>query len=519
MEKSINKDDLCDFFIELLEKCIGIYPKDHLRAYNFCKDLCLYVAEDRIFREIERKKPNMIKDNPICYFLELLIRKDSDTYPAVYKTINLIKANFLFGAAYHDKGQDNKLYINCPDKNLIPNNFCKCINRFLSKSTDIDSSCKNCPIYKIYKSLREMWDSYELVKENTAKRYNIYVLDTENPNTSTIDDAYNSIMDYESKEHLYYKSPYKTMDQISKFNEIFEYTNTPNEQMAYVKWYSGHLASWPYLIDLYKKKSDHYKQGSFSTFIKNNEEYIWRSEMAAVAICLKLIEKGDHKWTNPNLPYNAAIDRLVSSLYMHHKYHSYYYLPLQYDTIINECNKILTIPADINAKLGLYIEMWNFSCCLGQYGNADMYADKIENLFKTKSLTTQAENTLKIRYLIYKYFNNQLNYVETIKQIIACAKALRKANQYNDTVKYMTGFFKSTIISSYEWDNIASALLGLDGYNERTVDSEQQTTNVFPENPPSAYSRIYCDCYPDFYLYLNGYQSFYSFSFNDNNVR
>ena len=52
-----------------------------------------------------------------------------------------------------------------------------------------------------------MWDSYELVKENTAKRYNIYVLDTENPNTSTIDDAYNSIMDYESKEHLYYKSP------------------------------------------------------------------------------------------------------------------------------------------------------------------------------------------------------------------------------------------------------------------------------------------------------------------------
>ena len=237
MEKSINKDDLCDFFIELLEKCIGIYPKDHLRAYNFCKDLCLYVAEDRIFREIERKKPNMIKDNPICYFLELLIRKDSDTYPAVYKTINLIKANFLFGAAYHDKGQDNNLYINCPDKNLIPNNFCKCINRFLSKSTDIDSSCK------IYKSLREMWDSYELVKENTAKRYNIYVLDTENPNTSTIDDAYNSIMDYESKEHLYYKSPYKTMDQISKFNEIFEYTNTPNEQMAYVKWYSGHLAS------------------------------------------------------------------------------------------------------------------------------------------------------------------------------------------------------------------------------------------------------------------------------------
>ena len=51
----------------------------------------------------------MIKDNPICYFLELLIRKDSDTYPAVYKTINLIKANFLFGAAYHDKGQDNNL--------------------------------------------------------------------------------------------------------------------------------------------------------------------------------------------------------------------------------------------------------------------------------------------------------------------------------------------------------------------------------------------------------------------------
>lgn len=470
MEKSINKDDLCDFFIELLKKCIGINPKDHLRAYDFCKDLCLYVAEDRIFREIERKKPKKIK-TPICYFLELLIRKDSDTYPAVYKTINLIKANFLFGAAYHDKEQDNNLYINCPDKNLIPNNFCKCINRFSSESKGIDSSCKNCPIYKIYKSLREMWDSYELVKENTAKRYNIYVLDTENPDTSPIDDAYNSIMDYESKEHIYYKSPYKTMDQISKFNEIFEYINTPNEQMAYVKWYSGHLASWPYLIDLYKKKSDHYKQGSFSTFIKNNEEYIWRSEMAAVAICLKLIEKGDHKWTNPHLPYNAAIDRLVSSLYMHHKYHSYYYLPLQYDTIINECNKILTIPADINAKLGLYIEMWNFSCCLGQYGNADMYADKIENLFKTKSLTTQAENTLKIRYLIYKYFNNQLNYVETIKQIIACAKALRKANQYNDTVKYMTGFFKSTIISSYEWDNIASALLGLDGYDERTVDS------------------------------------------------
>lgn len=480
MEKSINKDDLCDFFIELLKKCIGINPNDHLRAYDFCKDLCLYVAEDRIFREIERKKPKKIK-TPICYFLELLIRKDSDTYPAVYKTINLIKANFLFGAAYHDKEQDNNLYINCPDKNLIPNNFCKCINRFSSESKGIDSSCKNCPIYKIYKSLREMWDSYELVKENTAKRYNIYVLDTENPDTSPIDDAYNSIMDYESKEHIYYKSPYKTMDQISKFNEIFEYINTPNEQMAYVKWYSGHLASWPYLIDLYKKKSDHYKQGSFSTFIKNNEEYIWRSEMAAVAICLKLIEKGDHKWTNPHLPYNAAIDRLVSSLYMHHKYHSYYYLPSQYDTIINECNKILTIPADINAKLGLYIEMWNFSCCLGQYGNADMYADKIENLFKTKSLTTQAENTLKIRYLIYKYFNNQLNYVETIKQIIACAKALRKANQYNDTVKYMTGFFKSTIISSYEWDNIASALLGLDGYDERTVDSEQQTTNVFPE--------------------------------------
>lgn len=84
MEKSINKDDLCDFFIELLKKCIGINPNDHLRAYDFCKDLCLYVAEDRIFREIERKKPKKIK-TPICYFLELLIRKDSDTYPAVYK--------------------------------------------------------------------------------------------------------------------------------------------------------------------------------------------------------------------------------------------------------------------------------------------------------------------------------------------------------------------------------------------------------------------------------------------------
>ena len=38
-----------------------------------------------------------------------------------------------------------------------------------------------------------------LLKKTLLKRYNIYVLDTENPDTSPIDDAYNSIMDYESK--------------------------------------------------------------------------------------------------------------------------------------------------------------------------------------------------------------------------------------------------------------------------------------------------------------------------------
>lgn len=69
MEKSINKDDLRDFFIELLEKCIGINPKDHLRAYNFCKDLYLYEAEDRTFRDIARKKAENITNRTICKLL------------------------------------------------------------------------------------------------------------------------------------------------------------------------------------------------------------------------------------------------------------------------------------------------------------------------------------------------------------------------------------------------------------------------------------------------------------------
>ena len=36
--------------------------------------------------------------------------------------------------------------------------------------------------------------------------------------------------------------------------------------------------------------------------------------------------------------------------------------------------------------MGLYIEMWNFSYCIGRYENAQEYANEIENLFKKSKI-------------------------------------------------------------------------------------------------------------------------------------
>ena len=119
--------------------------------------------------------------------------------------------------------------------------------------------------------------------------------------------------------------------------------------------------------------------------------------------------------------------------------------------------------------------MWNFSYCIGRYENAQEYANEIENLFKTGKLLDSDTYIFKIRYLTYKYFNRELEYLDVVKAVSKYAKLLRKSGYYNDTVDMVTTALQYKASTYSQNDGIT--MVALAGY-------EQNETQNIPNIPP-----------------------------------
>lgn len=468
-QKYETKTELRELLSNLLKNCLEISAWDSL-SYNrrFSTSPC----PDKPFADIFKKyRKNVFTNSIIHHFLELLLYAGSDTNPVIFKAINIIEMHPIFGYAYNNINQNNDLFSQCPDKEISNDQctFSKCIECLYSKKKPLKEECKLCPIYKLYSALSRLDADYDNIMY--AKKHCIHLKDFYNVGEETIvEKTYNTIQEYENEKNSYYKMLngfQKTKELINQCEQTINIINYSDEKLAYIKWYTGHLYTWPYYKMNFWKARELESKNMLVDFDRivslTDEKHIWDLANEAVTTCQKLIDTKEYEWSNPELPYNAEIDKIVSCLYMYWN-KDFYKLSALYCTIVEECNKLLKIPTEDKAKMGLYIEMWNFSYCIGRYENAQEYANEIENLFKTGKLLDSDTYIFKIRYLTYKYFNRELEYLDVVKAVSKYAKLLRKSGYYNDTVDMVTTALQYKASTYSQNDGIT--MVALAGYEQ-----------------------------------------------------
>lgn len=377
-QKYETKTELRELLSNLLKNCLEISAWDSL-SYNrrFSTSPC----PDKPFADIFKKyRKNVFTNSIIHHFLELLLYAGSDTNPVIFKAINIIEMHPIFGYAYNNINQNNDLFSQCPDKEISNDQctFSKCIECLYSKKKPLKEECKLCPIYKLYSALSRLDADYDNIMY--AKKHCIHLKDFYNVGEETIvEKTYNTIQEYENEKNSYYKMLngfQKTKELINQCEQTINIINYSDEKLAYIKWYTGHLYTWPYYKMNFWKARELESKNMLVDFDRivslTDEKHIWDLANEAVTTCQKLIDTKEYEWSNPELPYNAEIDKIVSCLYMYWN-KDFYKLSALYCTIVEECNKLLKIPTEDKAKMGLYIEMWNFSYCIGRYENAQEY--------------------------------------------------------------------------------------------------------------------------------------------------
>lgn len=505
---------LTDFF----NKCLGCDRRNFLKKSKFNNLEC---SED-LFRERPDKKDQwaVFTSNRVWILLEMLLRVDPESNQAIDKAIKIIKANTSFSAAYDDSSQNSKKFQSCKYKKEYKKNsvYCSCtirmcddIKRLAPLLEDQEISdlkkkdCNDCPIHKIYCALEKIENETDDVLQKTKIKRKAFVREqycnSENDEEKIVDDAYKVIKNYENAE----KSHLKNEEDIDcKCEKVSDIENVADAKMAYVKWYYGHLLTWPYFKRWYRQiQNQKFSKNSEHESMIAYEEKIYCQEIAAVNICLRLIELEDTELEKyQDLAYNAAIDKIVSCIYLN-QYKRSDNLMYEYSNIIDECIKILNFPASAKAKAGLYIEMMNLSYYTRNDNDAAEYEENIIELLESTEIKIeeQEKNLLYIRYFAYKYFYHKINYECMKENVTQYYKSLRKMGEYNDTAEMMkTAILYRTQFDYIEDVNPAITLKGFEGYDPK----ETISVNVYGidnRNPdkytPSAYSRIYCEYYPN----------------------
>lgn len=518
----IAKEERRDLMIRLLKECVNISPLTRKEGTASFKDL---QCDKRPFKEIKKGKQKAVFTNyKIGILLEMLLRIDSEFNPAIYKAINIIKEDPYFGAAYDSSSQYNEKFQSCKYKKEYKKSvYCTCTLKMcnepeklapLLKKEELEDlkykvACIDCPIYKIYHALDRIENNTADVIRETAIKRNVFVRDQyKNNEEKIVESAYRTIMDYENVGNSYFETEGNSQTLFHNCKEVTKIVNVANAKMAYVKWYYGHLFTWPYFKKWYWQfeNKENSRTSDYESMIVYEDE-IYKQEMAAVSICLRLIEAKDSKLQKyTDLPCNAAIDKIVSCIYMN-QYKSTDNLTNEYDSIMDECNKILNFPASDKAKTGLYIEMMNLSYYTRNNEKAGECENNIEELLHSGKMEDHERKLLCIRYVTYKYFYRKMDYIHMKKIVTGYNKALRRMSEYNDTAEMM----KVAILykSKFDYkgsDNPAITMKEFAGYDEEEripdnvlgFDSDSRKLGKYT---PSAYSRIYCEYYPNDYYY------------------
>ncbi len=445
------------FFSKLLRECLGMK-----NGSGVVKGIEEYKAGRPFSNVFNRtKKGNYVFTPTICCdFLELTLRNES--FDRAVKVIQ------EWGNGLDECNLDKLKQ--CPniEKNETEMGiYCKCIAAIYD-GKDFKDKCKDCPIKLIYEILPDIENEYRtnyVCKKKILERYDSSVQE------ESVSKIYNDIQEFEREFGNKEFNINEVCELFEKCIQCMEIEDVRDYKLAYIKWYTARLCTWPY-FKLCLLQANRY-----------DERVVYSLLQSASVICnsMQIIED------EFQLCYNIEMDKIISYLSLAYQNPFIVKYCEKSEEILINCSRLVKICPESQYQLELYTEMWNLASHTQQ--NLDnIYKKKVQYLLKEKNLDREGE-----RYYTYSYMYNLCKCEKPKLILSAKAYRLRKENLYNDTIAMITELFLSKALDDSEFaesGNLTLDIIRIKGYDEN---KKNRVTEEYSVTPPSAYQRIYGD--------------------------
>ena len=474
---------------ELLEKCLEIE-----NGLSYTEDSDKRPFTNAFNMTDKMKNHNIFIPSIRCKFLELALRKNR--IDKAFEIIQKSKLGIFFNATNNEYNSKN--LEQCSDKEQYGENSenYECIENILNKKKFKDS-CEKCPVKLIYEGLGYIEEQYRIkCKKKILKKYD------SSETEKIVEDIYDDIQEFEKKVRNKKVEIKSVEDLFKKCIQCREIKDVSDYKLAYIKWYTARLYTWPYF-------KSHLLQDD-----KENEKYdesiVYSLLRSASVICnsMQIIED------EFQLCYNIEMDKIISYLSLAYQNPFIMKYCEKSEEILDSCSRLIKICPESQYQLELYTEMWNLEFHIHKKSDNE-YGRKVENLLKEKypEMWNLLSDTLKEsenkygrkvddllkekgsgiegeRYYTYLYVNNLCKCEKPKLILSAKAYRLRKEKLYNDTIDMITKLFFSKAFA--ESRNPGLDLIRIKGYDEN-VKNRDIEDSIIPPSPPSTYQRIYGD--------------------------
>lgn len=454
--------DLRIFFNTLLRECIGMTS-----GSGEINDIDVkYISDQKrpfVNAFSSSQKGKHIFTPKICQnFLELTLRRNS-----INKAVQIIKSSdYGFFCKNLDKCDFKKIEL-C--SSIQPNHnheYLECI-KFVSDNKHFKKTCGNCPVKLIYDALPNIENECRTRFIGQKKILENYVSPEDK---KTISSIYEYIQKFEND---FKNKPFTTDIICELFNTCVQCINIKDVydiKMAYVKWYTARLCTWPYF------------KSCLLQLDKYDESIVYSLLRSASAICSALPITKEYL----KLFCDIEIDKIISYIslaYQNPFAINYCESP---ETILTNCSRIIEVQSDCQTLLDLCTEIWNLT--LHAQKGSDFYKEKIEYL-------SQQNQTLdSTKYYVYSYLYNLCGCEIPKKLLSQKAKQLKNNGAYDDTINIMTEIFLAKASGDnnfFDSGNPYVDIMTAKGNDTAEINTGVEKTNI--PAAPSTYKRTYGD--------------------------
>ena len=357
----------------------------------------------------------------LARFLALVVREDK-----IKEVIEFIRGleylgEFDFASANYEMFRKcNKI---AEDNSGDKQKTGECINNIASYDYVFDKKCYTCPICMIYKGLQYIEKNY---KEFVYRNKSVLSEYKEYEDKALVEEIFQAISDFEIEFDVGTFDEAKVCELYNKCIKCVGISDVLDEKLAYIKLYTARFLNWPY-----------FKSCLFELGYYNVEGIVYLLLNSALNIIMSCEEK------NVKLLFEIETERIIS--YISLAYQKPFELQYcgKHEGIILSGENILEFADTDEARLALYIELWNLSVHLFKTHDAEEYMKKIEELLSDNDNNLLIKE-LAAKYYIYRYMNAWDERENTKNKLAEISSVFRKSGVYSDTLEIALALFLDT---------------------------------------------------------------------------